>query len=115
MNEKKITLELNDYQASNLHWLLAMAYGSSNLNTGDWNGEILHLLERAIFSYEIESGEIPKPNKEYSEKVKQLDREIERPLHQHFLVQDMYMKYLKGRIFTTANPIYKFIERYKVK
>lgn len=49
-----IVLILDDYEAANLHWLLRVALISPNerkdlnLNTGDWNGQILWQLEHAI-------------------------------------------------------------------
>lgn len=49
-----IVLVLDDYEAANLHWLLRMALIPAgerkdlNLNTGDWNGQILWQLEDAI-------------------------------------------------------------------
>lgn len=62
MEDDKITLELSAYEASNLHWLLTIAYASSNLHTGDWNSDVLHHLERSIFKYETKSqNNIPAP------------------------------------------------------
>lgn len=44
----KITLKLNDYSAANLRWVLAEIANDSrynDLNTGDWNLEVLFDLE----------------------------------------------------------------------
>jgi len=62
-----ITLELNNYQAINLHWLLRIAVSWSAgttgvkcgnachvcLNTGDWNSEILWQIEEAMMALDI--------------------------------------------------------------
>lgn len=43
-------LELDDYEAINLHWLLTLAR-KLGLDTGDWLGQIKHKLEARGFGY----------------------------------------------------------------
>lgn len=50
---EEIVLRLNHYQAANLCWLVQVAYCCPSneypsLNTGDWAGEILPMLEQAM-------------------------------------------------------------------
>jgi hypothetical protein len=74
----KITLHLNEYQARNLHWLLAVAFNGEatvrryehgsrdpthvqagiSLHNGDWNGEIIWALETAMHRFEQAGGDI---------------------------------------------------------
>jgi hypothetical protein len=49
--EDVVWLPLNAYQAANLRWLLHEALKAdpaTNLNTGDWNGEVLYELEEQM-------------------------------------------------------------------
>lgn len=41
-----VDLRLNEYQVANLRWLLEQTSGTHN--TGDWHGEILHMLEEIV-------------------------------------------------------------------
>lgn len=48
-----MNLELDDYEASNLRWLIRVALGTQ-LNNGDWCGQLFFKLEKA--------GELGRPN-----------------------------------------------------
>jgi hypothetical protein len=66
-----VVLCMNEYQAVNLRWLLAIAlHGIPSLkaclNTGDWNGELLWEIEQQIIDAGLKQapnvslGELPK-------------------------------------------------------
>ncbi len=51
------TLTIDDYEAVNLLWLLRVAARHTQLNTGDWCGQILHQLEAIRTT--MESDDVP--------------------------------------------------------
>ncbi len=69
-----INLQLNEYQARNLHWLLRLAFANPDvkvgdeyvlLHNGDWNGETLWALEQRMHEFEGAGGEMAEPNQPY--------------------------------------------------
>lgn len=82
MQEKnKIVLELNDYEARNLHWLLTMSIKVGcvkntdhylYLYNGDWNDTVLYKLEQKMDQYEKENGVIDSgSNEKYVNETRQ--------------------------------------------
>lgn len=110
---KPVVLKLNEYQASNLYWLLLMSISIDELHTGDWNNEVLYELGKKIFEHSIIRGteDIPEPNGW----TKELPSWKELVNSHHVqMIEDIYMHYLKGRCYTTENVANKFMDKYKI-
>lgn len=107
-----INLKLNEYQASNLYWLLCQAIMYDQLHTGDWNQEVLYELSHGIFKYSLENGidDLPIPNG--TTKGMHSWKELTDGMRIRML-HDVYMHFLRGRTFTTENVATTFVRKYK--